>query len=126
MSLRAIRDVYDVSQAIAPRAITATITGTAVDLANCNDCLIAVLPGVWTDGTHTPSLTDSDDNTTYAAVAAADLVGAFAAITATGTAVQKVSYIGSKRYIKPVWTVATGTTGMLAAVEVLTKTRKQP
>ena len=127
MSMYGIKDIVKLSAMLKPVAVTATVTGTAIDLANVNANAIQIFPGLWTDGTHTPSLTESSDNTTFAAVAAADLIGSFAAISSTATAtVQAVSYIGSKRYIKPVITVATATTGAIIGIGFQGKYRKQP
>lgn len=127
MSMKAVKDIWKVANMVKPVASTATTTGTAIDLANYNANTIVVVPGLWTDGTHTISLTESADNTTFSAVAAADLVGSFAAISSTATAtIQQVSYIGTKRYIKHVNTVATATTGAIIGVQFIGSYRKQP
>ena len=127
MSMKAIKDIYLVQNMIAPKAISATTTSSAINLANANSNTVAICPGVWTDGTHTFSMTESADNTTYTAVAAADLVGTFSVISGTATAVvQAVSYIGAKQYIKVIDTVTSATTGMVFGVEFIGSNRKQP
>jgi hypothetical protein len=92
-----------------------------VDLRGFEGAMIVVNYGTWTDGTHTPSLLESDDNTTYTAIAATDLQGSFTALTsATGNnTTHRVGYIGMKRFIRPTMTVATATTGALSAISVI-------
>lgn len=128
MSMKAIKDIYLVTKSLGPAAYTSTQTGTAIDLADINENEVALVPGTWTDGTFAPKLTESADNTTYNDVTAADQVGTFANVTGTASAtVQRVSYIGSKRYIKPVITVTgSPTTGMVFGVQAITRARKQP
>jgi hypothetical protein len=88
-----------------PAARTSSTNGSAVDLQGYESALVLVHCGALTDGTHTPSVEHSDaSGSGYAAVAAADLVGTLAACTAN--AIQAVSYIGAKRYIRVVLTVA--------------------
>lgn len=123
----AIKDLYTHTSMLAPVAKTTTWTSSALDLKNSRGNTILFVPGLWTDGTHTPKLQDSADGTTYADVAAANMVGSFSAITSTATAVvQKVSYIGANRYVQVVCTLATATTGMVSSVLGITKPRKLP
>lgn len=104
-------------------AIKTTQTSPSVDLAGYNAATIYLLAGTWTDGTLTPVVQESDDNSTFAAVNGADLVAWTAAsasdktpvkvgnsqpsaISSAGTAVnQRIGYIGAKRYIRVVTTV---------------------
>lgn len=103
---------------LAPAARTATASGTGVDLKGFGSAEVLFVPGTITDGTHTPSVMESDDNSTYTAVAAADLDGTLAALASTTN--QVVGYKGSKRYIRATSTVAGATTGgVYAAVVIL-------
>lgn len=108
-------------QSLPPAARAATATGSTIDLQGYNSCMIEVNFGARTDGTHTPSLTESSDGTTFTAVAAASLNGSFAAIAANSgsNSVQKVGYAGNLRYLQPIMTIANGTTGMLSAISGL-------
>ncbi len=74
---------------------------------------LVLLPGAWTDGSHAFAINESDDNSTFTAVAAADIlpgseVGVygtattFVSITAATTTVQRIDYIGRKRYVQVV------------------------
>lgn len=99
-----------------------TLLGTKADLFGYEAAMVLVNFGTWTDGTHTPSLLESDDDSTYTAVAAGNLQGAFAAVTsaANDDLVQQVGYIGGKRYIKAK-IVTTGATTGIPASAVLVK-----
>jgi hypothetical protein len=105
-------------------AIKTTQTSPGVDLANYNGACVYLLAGTWTDGTLTPVIQESPDNSTWNAVAATDLVAwqatsasVFtpvrvggsqpAAISSAPTAInQRVGYIGGQRYIRVVTTVS--------------------
>lgn len=103
----AIRGTKSVS--LNPGAKTATANGTGVDLQGKYAAEVVFLVGTITDGTHTPSLDESDDNSTFTACAAADMSGSLA-VLASNT-VRIVGYLGSKRYIRAKSTVAGATTG---------------
>ncbi|WP_085044323.1 hypothetical protein [Ensifer aridi] len=118
------RDLYNhlsPVQSIAPGAKTATVNGTGVDLRDHASAIVLFDIGAWTDGTHTPKIQESDDNVTYTDVAAENLQGAFTAISGEGhaNAVQKVGYIGNKRYIRAHTTVAGATTGAVYGASVV-------
>lgn len=103
---------------LAPAAqIDATATGAGVDCRGYDSVTALVNTGTVT-GTWTPSLEESDDDSTYTAVAAADLIGEFAAITtANDNAVQQVGYRGSARYVRVLYTeTATGTAFVAASI----------
>lgn len=120
-----MRDLsHNISPALAlpPAARTATANGTAVDLLGFGTAAVLVAFGAWTDGTHTPKLQESDNGSSgWTDVAAIDLAGSLSAVSAApgGNTVQRVSYIGNKRYIRPVLTVASATTGAIASVLVV-------
>jgi hypothetical protein len=87
---------------------------------------LELCPGAWTDGTHAFALNASDDNSTWVAVPAADImpnpeVGVygtattFVSITAATTTVQRIDYIGRFRYVQVV-TTESGTTGAAYAL----------
>jgi hypothetical protein len=87
-----------------PQALTSATNGDAtVDLAGFEGALIVIAAGTITDGTlYTWELKESDDNSTFTAVAAADLVGTESTFTAASedNVVKSFSYIGSKRYVR--------------------------
>jgi hypothetical protein len=126
MVKRNMHDSITAVQSLASAARTATANGTAADLKGYDSCEAVVDLGAWTDGTHTPSIQESDDNSTFAAVAAADLDGSFTAMsgTASDNNVQIVGYVGSKRYVRVVMTISSATTGALSAAAIIRGDRK--
>ncbi|MFM9542320.1 hypothetical protein [Streptomyces turgidiscabies] len=116
--------------AIATR--TASANGTGVDRylsgAAFQDAMVIVHTGTITDGTHTVEVQDSDDNTTFAAVADTYLQGTEPAIVAADDdKLFVVGYKGLKRYLRVVVTAA-GTTsgGTLGATVLLANPRTAP
>jgi len=107
--MKSLKAKLDTVRGIIAAAYTASVNGPAVDLANFASNEITFAPGTITDGTHTPKLQDSPDGTTWTDVAAADMDGTLAALASD--TLQSVAYIGSKRYIRCVVTVAGATTG---------------
>lgn len=97
----------------AVRTANTAVNGTGVDLQGYEAAYALVHFGAYTDGTHTPKLQESDDNSSFTDVAAADQVGSFTAAAAVGAAntTQKVAYRGNKRYIRIVMTTAGATSG---------------
>jgi hypothetical protein len=87
---------------------------------------LELCPGLWTDGSHAFAINDSDDNSTWVAVTAANImpnpeVGVygtattFVPITAATAVVQRLDYIGGKRYVQIV-TTESGATGAAYAL----------
>lgn len=99
---------------VAARTSTVAI-GSAVTLDTYGyyGIIIEAICGTITDGTHTLAVYESDTDVTgnYTQVNASDLIGSFTAISSSNAANQKVGYIGSKRYLRVVDTVAGTTTG---------------
>lgn len=122
MALRDLLRRVFVTQSLSPAVRTnGTATGTAADLRGYDAAIVAVAFGAWTDGTHTPLLQHSMDGTTYTTVAAADLDGAFTAVSSAGGAnsLQQVGYIGSQRFIRVQMTTTGATTGALSQADVI-------
>lgn len=124
--MRDLRSEIDVVNSLAPDGDrTSSANGSGVDLANCDSAVIVFHAGTITDGTHTPKVQESDDNATFTDVAAADLIGTLSNITSNS--MQRVSYIGSKRYVRAVVSVTGATTGgMYTASVIRGRARKQP
>lgn len=122
---------FSVAQSLVPAARTAAGNGTGVDLAGYNAAAVIITSGVITDGTlYTFEVQESDDNSTFTAVADADLIGTEPALAASDdNVVREVGYKGIKRYIRVAITGATGspaTGGVFAAFVVRGKPRKFP
>jgi len=112
-----------------------TVNGTAIDLwsnsvgrQHFGGALCVVTSGTITDGTHTVEVQESDDNSSFAAVADADLQGTEPAIgAANDNVVYELGYRGSKRYLRVV-VVTTGATsgGTFGANIILGIPRRLP
>jgi hypothetical protein len=119
--MRDLKSDLGATLALNPAAVAATITGPAIDRQGYSGVLFIVAAGAVTDGTLTPKLQDSDDNVTFADVAASNLNGSFADITGgSDNTIQRVGYVGEKRYSRLVIS-ATGATsgGILSGTAVL-------
>lgn len=92
--------------AVAPAVIKTTQTSNAIDLQGYSAATVVLHVGTVTDGTHTPKLQESDTTTSgdFTDVAAANLSGTFAALESD--TMQRIGYIGRKRYVRVVITVA--------------------
>ncbi|MBA2951592.1 hypothetical protein [Streptomyces himalayensis] len=93
-----------------------TINGTSVDLNENKDAsrsaMLIVHSGTITDGSHAVILQESDDNSAWATVAAADLQGSAPTITSTDDdKIYELGYQGSKRYLRASVTTSGATTG---------------
>lgn len=124
MIRRDLKSNLDAAQSLAPAARTAAANGTGVDLAGYGSALILLALGLWTDGSFTFSVEESDDNSAFTAVASGDLLGAFTVVDGTDddNTIQRVGYVGTKRYIRVA--VAQGaspapSTGLVCSAEVL-------
>jgi hypothetical protein len=101
-----------------------TTTGNTVDTLGFESVMLAVQAVSYTDGTYTPIVQESSDDSTYTAVADSDLLPtgsgqeASAALSAAGTF--KLGYRGSKRYVRlQIVSSSTSTGATLAGMAVL-------
>ncbi len=121
MTIRDLADQVDAAISLNPAARTASANGSAADLRGYDAAMVVVAFGTWTDGTHTPTIEHSVDNSTWNAVATTDLVGTLSAVSSSGgsNTVQRVSYVGERRYVRVVMTDAGATTGALSSAIVM-------
>ncbi|MCX4974220.1 hypothetical protein [Streptomyces sp. NBC_00620] len=130
-----MRDAYSnvtVRETLAIVARTASANGTGVDRylsgAAFQDALVIVHTGTITDGTHAIDVQESDDNTNFTSVAAAELQGTEPSIVAADdNKMFVVGYKGTKRYLRAIVT-ASGTTsgGIYGASVLLANPRNAP
>lgn len=119
------RDMYNnvkATQSLAPAArVTGVFNGTAADLRGYEAAVVMISFGAYTDGTHTPSLQESSDGSTYTPVASTSMQGSLSAVNSAGGAntIQTVGYIGACRYIRVVMTVTGATTGALTSASIV-------
>jgi len=115
--MKDLKSLISTVQSLAPAARTATANGSSANLQGYNSAVAVVSFGVVTDGTHTPKLQESSDNSTFTDVAAADQNGSFAA--GTSNSIQRVGYIGALQYVRVVMTISGATTGAVSAAEII-------
>lgn len=100
--------------------VNGIVNGTGVDCATYDGAAVIFRTAAATDGSHAPTIQESDDNAAFANVAAADQVGTLAAITsADGSKTFKAGYIGKKRYIRPSIVTTGATTGAIIGADVI-------
>lgn len=115
--MRDLKNNLQTVSSLAPAARNASANGSGVDLQGFDAAMVTFVVGTITDGTHTPSVEESSDNSVFTAVAAADLIGTLAALASATN--QSVGYRGAKRYVRAVSTVAGATTGGVYAAVVV-------
>ncbi|MFE9923275.1 hypothetical protein ACFYQA_17320 [Streptomyces sp. NPDC005774] len=121
-----------VRRTLAPAARTAAANGTTVDRAaggaRYQDAVVVIDTGVVTDGTHTFTVQESADGSSWAAAADADLQGAEPAVTSsTDDVVYEIGYTGAARYLRVAVAVSGATTGgVYSAAVVLSNARRGP
>jgi hypothetical protein len=109
-----------------------TVNGTTVDLNEnkdaCRSAMLIVNTGTVTDGSHAVILQESDDNSAWGTVAAADLQGsAPTLVAADDDTLYELGYIGSKRYLRASVTTSGATTGgVFGATIVRAFPRRRP
>lgn len=121
MAVAMTQDLYNSLSAIdtlRAQAFTATANGTGIDLKGYESALVVADIGTFggTSPTATLRVEESDDDSTYTAVADADLVGganSLAITTANDVALWTRGYIGDKRYIRAAISAIGGTSPSL-------------
>lgn len=101
-----------IALASASIASSTTTNGNSVDMQGAESLAFVFFSGAYTDGTYTPQIEESSDNSTWSAVADADLIGteASAAITAANE-VFDIGYVGNERYVRLAVVSTSVTTG---------------
>lgn len=119
---RDLKSNIDIQHSLAPLGATGSRTGTGVDVLGYDGVVAAVHFGAWTDGTHTPKLQESTDNTTFTDVSSSNLLGSFTGISATGSSntTQRVGYIGGQRYVR-VFITASSTAVIAASAATIVR-----
>jgi hypothetical protein len=102
-------------QSLVPISRNAAANGTGVDTLGYNSASVVFSAGA-IGGTASPTFTfelqESDDNSTFTAVAAADRRGTNPVVT-TANVIAQVGYIGNKRYIRGALKTVAGTSPTL-------------
>lgn len=115
-----MKDLYHnlspaVSVPVLIRNGNAATSGTGVDLSGYEGAVVEFIGGTLTDGSLACTLEDSDVlGSGYVAVGAADCIDGIASVTLASTEdnlVEKIGYIGGKRFVRAVITQSGATTG---------------
>ncbi len=117
-----IRSQIDVDQSLTKIARTASANGSSVDVSDYHGVAVIIDSGAWTDGTHTFEVQDSDDNSTWAAVASTELYGDDEPVidgAADDDQKYRIGYKGNKKYVRVVQTVSGASTGLVSGVLVV-------
>ena len=120
-SLRDMSELLYASQTLAPKAYTTSTDGTGVDLRGYDAATVVLSVGAFTDGTHSFTLEESSDDSSYTTVAAADIVGSTLVLDSTGemNADYWCGYIGSARYLRVASTISAVTTGAVYGATII-------
>lgn len=126
----ASKDIYsNVGQAVAvvPAVLTATNTSAAIDLAGFESAAVLINTGALVGAAvFNVTLEESDaSGSGFAAVAASKIQGTLPTPLAASTA-YKLGYLGAKRYIRTVLTLASGTSLAVSAVVLKGNARDKP
>lgn len=117
--MRDMKNNVDAKESIAPVLRTTSVNGSGVDLRDYESAMMVFhSEAAINDGTHTPKMEESDDDSTYTDVAADDQEGTLAAFDSSNEGIQRVGYKGAKRYVRGVITVtgSPGTGGIIGAM----------
>lgn len=107
----------DAINSLNPDDHTATANGQGIDLQGFAGSGVVFSVGTVTDGTHSPKIEESDDNSNWNDVAPADQEGMLLDLVSDSN--QRVGYKGAKRYLRAVLTVSGATLGAQAGGLVL-------
>ena len=86
------------------------VTGTAIDRQGSDGLEIIFQVGAYTDGSVTPLIEESDNNSDYTAVADANLTNTEASAALTAAGVSSIGYVGFKRYVRATAVTAAAST----------------
>lgn len=118
----ALRDLYSnvaARTALLPASIAASTNGVTVDLFGVRSAAVLVMVGAITGAAaFSVKLQDSDNGSTWADVAAG-LVQSDAPAVLLQNTVNRLGYLGGKRYLRAVFTLASGTSAIIGAVAVI-------
>jgi len=116
--MRDLKSNVDIAQSLLPLSRTATADGTGVDLRGYDAAMVVFDMGLasGTSPVFTHIIEESDDNSTFTTVAAADLDGAAPVVTAANdNGVTRVGYTGGSRYIRAAISAVAGTSPVLVS-----------
>ena len=120
--LRKLSPTGPFESSLAPAARAASANGTGVDLQGYEGAVVIVAAGAFTDGSHVITLEHATaSGGTFTTVSSPELIGTLPTINQVGGGNQtyKAGYVGTKRFVRAVTTVANGSTGCVYGVTIL-------
>ena len=107
-----LHNQISISVAIALTAVAdgEDVAGTAIDRQGRDGLEFIFQVGAYTDGSVTPLIEESDDNSTFTAVADADLTNTEASAALSAAGVSSIGYVGFKRYVRATAVTAAAST----------------
>jgi hypothetical protein len=94
------------------------VAGVAIDRQGSDGLEIIFQVGAYTDGSVTPLIEESDNNSDYTAVADANLTNTEASAALSAAGVSSIGYVGFKRYVRATAVTAAGSTLSVGATYV--------
>ena len=115
-----LHNLISVTTAIALTAVAdgEDVAGVSIDRQGSDGLEFIFQVGAYTDGSVTPLVQESDDDSTYTDVADADLTNTEASAALSAAGVSSIGYIGDKRYVKVTAATAAGSTLSVGATAV--------
>ena len=86
------------------------VVGSAIDRQGSEGLEIIFQVGEYTDGSVTPLIEESDNNSDYTAVADANLTNTEASAALSAAGVSSIGYVGFKRYVRATAVTAAAST----------------
>ena len=86
------------------------VTGVAIDRQGSDGLELIFQVGAYTDGSVTPLIEESDNNSDYTAVADANLTNTEASAALSAAGVSSIGYVGFKRYVRATAVTAAAST----------------
>lgn len=86
------------------------VVGSAIDRQGSEGLEIIFQVGAYTDGSVTPLIEESDNNSDYTAVADANLTNTEASAALSSAGVSSIGYVGFKRYVRATAVTAASST----------------
>ena len=86
------------------------VVGAVIDRQGSEGLEIIFQVGAYTDGSVTPLIEESDNNSDYTAVADADLTNTEASAALSAAGVSSIGYVGFKRYVRATAVTAAAST----------------
>lgn len=114
-----LTDDLDVQSTIAPVDAAAPPTATGVDCQNHVSTAVLFHFGVLDDGTITPSVEESDDNSSWSAATTSPSAGTAVTTSNDNPNVQVISVLRTKRYVRAVVTETVASAGYLLSASVI-------